>query len=235
MRILARMRNRLIGNVVAAAVVAAFAISAQGNLLVSEFIADPSGTDADREWIEIFNQSPLTLDLTGYKVGDEETQGGDEGMFSFPTGTTMAPGQVFVIANKATGFFSLYGKNPDFEITGTDPAVPNMVQYSAWASRIDLAIANTGDHAGVLDPFDQWVDGSNHGSASFFFPSPALLGANESYERTANVDTDTAADWTVRVSGSATPGITTLTVIPEPSALALGLLAASLFVMRRRA
>ncbi len=217
----------------AAAVVAAFTISAQGKLLVTEFIADPRGTDADREWIEIFNQSPLSISLDGYKVGDEETKGGDEGMFSFPTGITMPAGQVYVIALKATGFAASYpGLLPNFEVIDTDPTVPNMVKYSTWGTGT-IAIANTGDHALIVDPFDNIVDGSNHGTATFFFTG-ATLGAYESYERVGPVDTDTAADWVVRAEANHTPGFTVVP-IPEPSALALGLLAAAVFVARRRA
>ena len=230
------MRSRLVGSVVAAAVVAAFTISAQGQLLVTEFMANPVGSDADGEWIEIFNSGPSMLDLTGYKVGDEETSlldgGGTEGMYSFPSGTMMAAGQVYVIALKATGFAALYGGQlPDFEITDTDPTVPEMAQYLTWATG-NIAIANSGDHALILDPFDSIVDGANHGSVTMFYTGAATLGEGESYERVpANVDTDTVDDWVVRLAGFSTPGFVT---IPEPGALALGLLAASLFVTRRR-
>jgi hypothetical protein len=232
-RILAPMRDRVIKSFVAAAVVAAFTISAQGKLLVTEFIADPTGTDADREWIEIFNQSDLSLSLDGYKVGDEETKGGDEGMFSFPTGTTIAAGQVYVIALKSSGFAALYGgQKPNFEVIETDMAVPNMIKYTTWASGT-IALANTGDHALIVGPDDTIVDGANYGGVTMFFTGAPALGSNESYERVGPVDTDTAADWVVRLSGAATPGFTVVP-IPEPSAMALGLLAASLFVARRR-
>ncbi|HOX59928.1 MAG TPA: lamin tail domain-containing protein [Candidatus Paceibacterota bacterium] len=223
--------NRFIKSVTAGAVVAAFAVSAQGKLLVTEFMANPSGTDADREWIEIFNLSESALSLDGYKVGDEETKPGDEGMYSFPAGTTIAPFQTYVIAVKATGFYALYGKNPDFETSlDTDSAVPNMTQYTAWGTGL-IALNNTGDHALIVDPFDNIVDGANHGDVTKFFTGAPTLADNQSYERISPVDTDTAADWVVRTTGNATPGFTS---IPEPSALALGLLAASLLVIRRR-
>lgn len=193
---------------------------------------NPTGTDTEREWFEIFNQTPLTIDLTGYKVGDEETQGSTEGMYSFPSGTMMPSGEVYVIALKATGFEAFYGFKPDFELTSSDPLVPDLTQYLTWGSGI-LALGNSGDHALIVSPADTIVDGVNHGDATLFFTG-VLLGDNQSYERIVQPDTDTAADWTVRDSGSATPGFTTLTVIPEPSALALGLLAASLLVIRRR-
>jgi hypothetical protein len=231
--------NRLFGSVVAAAVVAAFTISAQGQLLVTEFMPNPAGTDTEGEWIEIFNSGSIAMSLDGYKVGDEETPlwdiggtGGTEGMYSFPTGTMMAAGQVYVIALKATGFAALYGGQlPDFEITDTDPTVPEMAQYLPWATGV-IALANTGDHALIVGPDDTIVDGANYGGVTMFFTGGATLLSGESYERiNPYVDTDTAADWVVRPDGFSTPGFVT---IPEPSALALGLLAAALFVTRRR-
>ena len=225
---------RRFGVGIAVVVAAVFAAGAQGALLVTEFVADPRGTDADKEWIEIYNSGTVAIDLTGYKVGDEETKGGDEGMFSFPAGTTMAPGQVFVIALKASGtssFFSTYNKLPDFEIIETDGTVPNMVKYATWGTGT-IALANTGDHALIVGPDDTIVDGTNHGTANMFFQG-ATLGAYQSYERyPANVDTDLAADWRVNDEATHNPGVV---YIPEPSALAgLGLLAA-LFARRRGA
>ena len=231
------MRHRVIKSVVAAAVVAAFTISAQGKLLVTEFIADPYGTDADREWIEIFNSGDTAMSLDGYKVGDEETKLGTESMWSFPAGTMMAAGQVYVICQKTTGFFDYYGRNPDFEISETDAGVPNMTKYTAWASG-SLALAQAGDHALIVGPDDTIVDAVNYGDATMFFTG-AALGPYQSYERAnALIDTDTAADWIVRLSNDTTPSHSDATpgfvTIPEPSAMALGLLAAALFVARRR-
>ncbi len=45
-------------------------------LVVSEVLYDATGTEPDGEWIEIYNLGGLTIDLTHYKVGDEETFGG---------------------------------------------------------------------------------------------------------------------------------------------------------------
>jgi hypothetical protein len=47
-----------------------------GGLLISEVLYD----HASVEWIEIYNTLPQTLALSPFKIGDEETQGGGEGM-----------------------------------------------------------------------------------------------------------------------------------------------------------
>ena len=194
----------------------------RGAILVTEFMPNPSGTDADREWIEIYNSGDAAVDLSDYKVGDEEAvptdAPGGEGMFEFPEGTVMQPGEVFVIAVNATGFQSLYGFKPDFETNAeTDATVPNLIRDESWATG-SIALANTGDHALIVNGDDEIVDGANFGDATKFFDGPALA-ANESMERVpANVDTDSGDDWVVRASGEATPGAVT---VPEPAGLGL--------------
>jgi hypothetical protein len=98
-----------------------------------------------------------------------------------------------------------------------------------------LAIANGGDDVGLLAPGATaesftFLDGSNHGTATTFFTGAALLAGNQSYERINPwVDTDTAADWVVRTSGTATPG-----VVPEPgTATLIGLALLGLFLRRK--
>lgn len=218
--------------------------SAQGQVLVTEVIADPTGTDAQREWIEIYNAGPRAVDLSNWKVGDEESEPtsgpGGEGMFKFPNGTSIAPRQVFVIANTSSGFQSLYGFKPNFEVDpntalGDDPAVPNMTPYTTWATATALALANGGDHALLVNDLDAIVDGTNWGNVTKFFKNGPTLGSNQSMERVpADVDTDSASDWIVRASGQATPGQVTLSVVPEPGALSVLALAAAVGAASRR-
>ena len=49
------------------------AASVHGQVAITEFLADPDGTDRGREWIELFNYSPATVDLTGWTLADEDT------------------------------------------------------------------------------------------------------------------------------------------------------------------
>lgn len=37
-------------------------------LSISEIMYDPAGSDTDREWVEIYNDSDSTIDMTGYKL-----------------------------------------------------------------------------------------------------------------------------------------------------------------------
>jgi hypothetical protein len=237
--------SKLLGLGLAALASTALLPTAQGGLLITEFIADPSGTDIDREWFEIYNPDPVAIDLTGYAAGDgtnpTSTSTG-EAMGEFPGGTMINPGQVMVIAANANGFQGLYGFFPDFEFAnststlGLNATVPDLIQKAGWGvSNASLAIANGGDDVGILLPGSDsttftFADGSNHGTVTTFFTGAALLGSNQSYERVPpGTDTNTASDWVVRTTGTATPG-----QIPEPATASLAAIAAGLLALRRR-
>jgi hypothetical protein len=66
---------------------------------------------------------------------------------------------------------------------------------------------------------------------TFFGGAPTLLG-NQSYERVpADQDTNSAADWIVRTSNTATPGLVT---IPEPGSVSLVTFLGGVLALRRR-
>ncbi|MEW6404041.1 MAG: lamin tail domain-containing protein [Chloroflexota bacterium] len=125
--------------------------------LITEVFYDTPGTDSDEEWIELYNPTTSGIDLSNYKIGDEETQGSTEGMYRFPAGAGIAPGQKIIVALKATGFFALYGFNPTYEVIDTDASVPNMSVYSAWSTGT-IALVNTGDEVLLLNGSDVAVD-----------------------------------------------------------------------------
>ncbi|MFQ6058464.1 MAG: lamin tail domain-containing protein [Anaerolineae bacterium] len=154
------------------------------SLLISEVYYDPLGTESDEEWIEVYNVATSTaVALSSYKIGDEEEQGGGEGMYRFPEGASIAPGGVIVVARKATGFRALYGFNPHFEFSNSDPEVPDMVRYTAWASGT-IALGNTGDEVLLLDETDTPVDVVVYGTGSYTGVVPhATIPQGHSLER----------------------------------------------------
>lgn len=187
--------------------------AASTTLVISEVMYDPTTAEPANEWIEVYNLSASTIDLTNYKIGDEETSGGGEGMFLFPAGSTIAPNQVIIIANQAPAFNTAYGFNPDYELLASDPAVPDMSRYNAWAGG-NVGLSNSGDEVLLLDPSDTLVDSLSWGSSNWAFnPDAPDVSADHTLERDpADVDTDTAADWVDQatpdpgnVNGGATP------------------------------
>ncbi len=167
-----------------------------GQFLISEVIYDPADVEPGGEWIELYNPSLAPLTLIDFKLGDEETPGGGEGMYRFPDMILVPPGQVLVIANEAGNFAAAYGFNPDYEFVDTDPAVPDMVRYTAWASG-SVSLGNNGDEVLLLDAGDHVVDTLSWGNSTYAFdpPAPDAAEGHSLERRPADQDTDTANDW----------------------------------------
>lgn len=196
----------------------------QIELLISEVLFDPPGSgDPDGEWFEIFNPKSRIANLRCYKVGDEETQGGGEGMYTFPNDTLMTPGGVIVIAYRGTTFSAAYGFKPDFEIVASDPDVPELLKYPSWASGM-LNLGNAGDDVVLLGEENNLVDAVSWGDSQFAFsPSVPVVGSGHSLERRpANQDSDSAQDWIDQSDPNPgevdlTPPLSTPTLTPTPT------------------
>jgi hypothetical protein len=194
-----------------------------GRVLISEVLYQPSGSEPEEEWVELYNAGGLPLGLTGYKIGDEETRDGLEGMYQFPAGAVINPGQVLVIANRAADFEARFGFLPDYELQQSIYAVPVLAKYSDWSNG-GMNLANTGDEVLLLDEQDELVDGVSWGSSSVML-SPAVMLAprGASLERyPAYRDRDLADDWRARPAPSPgqveiPPPTPTPTLTPVPT------------------
>lgn len=224
------------------AVTALTALPASGALVISEVLFNEAGSNVDGEWIEIYNNGTTAIDLTNFKIGDEETSGGTgtgEAMHLFPAGATIAPGAVQIIARSAAQFNSVYGFLPTYEALSTDAAVPDMSIYSAWdPDGVAFAMGNGGDHAQLMDTADVIVDAFGWDNTRYFETEIVSAEADgQSYQRkNANIDTDTADDWELGPSSDvaaqrSTPGVVP---IPEPGSLGLALVGSLLAIRRPR-
>ena len=223
--------------------VATAATVGHANVLISEVVYNEVGSDTAGEWIEIYNNGATTVDLTNYKIGDEETKLGTsltEALFQFPAGATIAAGGVQIVAADAARFNTVYGFLPTYQTNGTtETTVPKLNNYTPWdPDGGTLNMANTNDQAVLVNGTDisndAIVDAVSWGSSTFAF-NPALVSAGDgiSDERIdPTTDTDTAADW--RFGSPSSPGVVPSAATPEPASLAvLGLVAAA--GLRRRA
>jgi len=201
-------------------------------LVISEVLFNEVGSDTVGEWIEIYNSGPAAIDLTDYKIGDEETSGGTgtgESVVRFPAGASIGPGAVQTVAVSAARFQTVYGFAPTYELQGTNLSVGQMLAYAAWDPDGGLInMSNTNDQAILLNGSDTIVDAVNWGNTSFLNPGLAQpVDDGRSYERSNPlVDTDTASDWQLGPANAtaalrSTPGVVP---VPEPAAAALAAL-----------
>lgn len=201
------------------------AAPARAGLLISEVVYNESGSDTTGEWIEIYNSGPNAVDLTNYKIGDEEVANPplpaeSGGMWQFPAGASIPAYGVQVIAVSGTKFTSLYptAPLPTYEVNSTLPGVPDMINYLTWSpTGTAINMANAGDQVLLLDGSDAIVDMISWGNTTFAFnPAMPTSADGASQQRILPwVDTNTAADW--QAASPPTPG----TVVPEPTSLVL--------------
>ncbi|MEM7799908.1 MAG: lamin tail domain-containing protein, partial [Chloroflexota bacterium] len=165
-------------------------------MLITEVQYNPFGDDSRFEWIELKVNQSQPLDVSGFKIGDEETIGGQEGMLRFPPDTVIDGNRVVIIAQTAAGFQERYGIKPDYEMQESQPDVPNLPP-SRLIALGDIGLANGGDEVILLDANNKQIDSLSYGESSWGF-QPTIQPVPEGYSLTrvpANCDTDTAADW----------------------------------------
>jgi hypothetical protein len=226
----------------AIALIATASHSAQGAIVLSEVLFNEVSSDTTGEWIEIYNTGPAAVDLSNYKIGDEEASAGTsltEALYQFPAGAMINSGEVQVIAVSATRFNTVYGFMPTYETAATEAGVPDLTVYAAWdPDGGQINMSNTNDQAVIVGPADTVLDAASWGNNFAFNPSLGTTADGQSWMRkNVFVDTDTADDWElgpgteVAAALRSTPGVAN---VPEPATLALALGAVALTAIRRR-
>jgi hypothetical protein len=69
------------------------------NILISEVLSDPSGTETENEWIELHNNTSSGIDLSGFTLDDS----GSSRPYAIPQGTTIASGAYLSFRSSETG------------------------------------------------------------------------------------------------------------------------------------
>lgn len=152
-------------------------------------------TGLNSQWIEVANATQGVVAAGAFRVGDEETPGGNEGMARLPAGTLLVPGQVFVIARHGATFLADWGVRADAECDPSDDGTPDMQAHAPWAAQAAFNITSSGDHLVVLDGANTIVDLLVFKNASYpgVTPSPGM-SAGQSLERlNPGRDTDDCA------------------------------------------
>lgn len=115
------------------------ALSQYDHLLITEFVVTPTAG----EFIEIYNPTLATIDLSRYYLTDDVTNNNNDyvnvvngaGALSvanfdflvkFPEGASIAPGGVKTVAFSGAGFILSYGSAADYEILRDDAGTPDM-------------------------------------------------------------------------------------------------------------
>ncbi len=147
------------------------------------------------QWIEMVNVSSSLLPMNQFKLGDAEAPGSNRAMGRFPSGLLLQPGGAVVVAFRGTNFFAEQGFRADAECDPSDPATPDMVAFTPWASDAGFHVSSGGDAVLVLDRANTVLDVVTYKNASYpGVIARAATPALHSLERdNPNVDTDNCA------------------------------------------
>lgn len=131
-----------------------------GDLRLSEVFYDPSGTDDQLEWVEIYNNDTVAIDLSGFSLGNG---GLDYTTSQVQLSGILQPGETFVVggpvsdATNANPVLDLaVDFNPDFQNSGTagdGVALFNVpaAQVTALTVPIDAVVYGPNNNNGLID------------------------------------------------------------------------------------
>ncbi len=162
-------------------------------LVVHRFLAAPSPSNG-AEYVDVRNVTGDPLDLSSFKLGNEPTAGGAQGMYKFPSGTTLAAGASLRVATKATDYKAKFGTNPDAEFTASDASVPDMVPFTTWSSGT-TTLGDAGDELVTLGADNTIEDVVPYGTGSYSGVTPhSAPAADQILQRNGlSHDTDDAS------------------------------------------
>ena len=95
-------------------------------VIINEILPYPVGSDAEEEWIEIFNQNNIQVDLSGWKIND--TMGGVK-VYILPEGTKIGP-RGFLVLSRPTTKITLNNDADGIELSHPDGKIIDSISYT---------------------------------------------------------------------------------------------------------
>ena len=185
---------------------------ANAQIIFTEIMYDPPGTDTGREWIEVYNSGTDSVDLTTYKLFENNV---NHKITEHSGGKILAPGKYAIIADNVEKFlidfpnlagtiiifdsaFSLNNTGEDFSLIDSAGVAIDTISYS-----VDLGAKNNGNslqlYAGVLIPAEP-TPGANNKTVPADENSTNDSSSNNS--NTNNSGTSNSADNSTNTSSS---------------------------------
>lgn len=133
------------------------------SLVISEINYVSSAEQDTKDWIEFYNNSSATIDISGWRVEDE---GG--GVFTMPAGTTVTPRDFLVVCRDLTSFTQFHSASVSigdmtFGLSSTGDCVRLFDDEDAMVDEVcytAVAPWPTGDPAGTLALKSAFADNS---------------------------------------------------------------------------
>jgi hypothetical protein len=159
-------------------------LPASAEIIVSELMYNPDGTDLDppimREWIEIFNTGLSAVNIGGWQVGDSQD---NQWASAFPTNTMLGPQQALVVTGDAATFDLQWGAGinriqvSSFPTLANDPSPSN--ERAAIRRPIGGGSFNMVDEVNFDDANGWFKVTGTQGQSIFALPTGLSTSAND--------------------------------------------------------
>jgi len=134
-------------------------------VVINEFVHDDAGVTDDREFVELWNRTGAPVDLSNWSLqGEEGSLGGTpNGVFVFPSGTILLPGQYLVVGNANVPnvtFVTTSTSPPEWlgeNVAGSANLPDGLTLRDSTGAVIDAVVWN---YAVWTAPVPPWLEGS---------------------------------------------------------------------------
>lgn len=141
--------------------------SLKGVLFINEVLTKPA-TKAESDWVEIYNSSDKTIDLSGYCLEDDK---GVAEKFTIPAGTTIAAKGFLLYSQGATGSttsftFGLSGSGDDVYLVDPDNKLVDHVTTPDFSDAAGSSYARKTDGASEFEVCASPTKGTSNGGTT---------------------------------------------------------------------
>ncbi|MFW9979506.1 MAG: lamin tail domain-containing protein, partial [Candidatus Thorarchaeota archaeon] len=152
-------------------------------VLINEFLPDPN-TLYTEEWIELYNPSDTTVNVTGYVLDDITT--GGTAPYTIPSGTTI-PAHGFIVLYQSVTGIGLNNAGDTVNYISSD-GVTVLDSYTYSTSADDISYGRETDGSSIWTTFDTPSPGASNGAGTSngdlivineFLPDPNTLYTEE--------------------------------------------------------
>jgi hypothetical protein len=211
-----------------------------GDILITEIMYNASGPDTGFEWVEIYNSGDAPVDLTGWKLSDEDSNAVNWSLMS----GSLNPGQAGIITlSTEADFKASWPTAADAVIFTSDGwgSIANTVTLDSAPNEQTQILDETAQIVDLADYYTEapWPTGVN-GSSIYLLPN--FINPTDNDNGSSWAESTLGVDGAINPLGSGTyaignigsPGYVML--VPEPSAyaLALGVITLVGLMIRRR-
>lgn len=152
-------------------------------ITINEIMYDPEGTDSGREWLEIYNEDSIQIDLSAYKLRESNST---HILSAYQGDLVLEPHEYAIIADNAATFitehsnyqgtlidssFSLSNTGELLEILNENSEVVDSLSYeSSWGGGGDLSLE-------LKNPLLDNSNSQNWGSSSLIGGTPGEVNS----------------------------------------------------------